>query len=293
MDGVIVVDKPAGWTSHDVVGKLRRLAHERSIGHLGTLDPLATGVLPLVAGRATRLARFFTTNGKRYDAWIQFGITTSSYDRDGIVLTSTPSPNITREQVENELMAFRGTFPQMPPPVSAKKVNGVPAYKLARKNLPVELKPAEVTVFSLEMPEFQEERARLVIHCAGGTYVRSIVHDLGQKLGCGAVLDSLRRLSSGGFTLEQSHTIEQLQTLSSEGRISEALIPAAQLLPELPSEHVDPITTTQIRQGRDFRVSPFRVRSDARFIKALDAAGDLVAIGEAKLPNLYHPILVF
>lgn len=276
-----------------MVGKLRRLARERSIGHLGTLDPLATGVLPLIAGRATRLARFFTTNDKRYDAWIQFGITTNSYDRDGTVISETPRVSLEREQVERELAHFRGTFMQMPPPVSAKKVNGVPAYKLARKNLPVELKAVEVIVFSLEMLEFEERRARLMIHCAGGTYVRSIVHDLGQKLGCGAILDSLRRLSSGGFTIEQAYTIERLQELADAGNIADALIPTAQLLPDLPSERMDLITTTQIRQGRDFRVSPFRARRDTRYVKAVDAAGDLIAIGEAKLPNLYHPILVF
>ena len=289
---MIVVDKPAGWTSHDVVAKVRRLAHERSIGHLGTLDPLATGVLPLIAGRATRLARFFTANDKRYDAVIQFGVSTDSYDRDGEVTTSAPDFLLEREHLEQALHAFRGTFLQTPPAVSAKKINGVPAYKLARQKIEVELKPAEVTVFSLELMEFDGLRARLLIHCGGGTYVRSIAHDLGQKLGCGGIVDSLRRISSGDFTIDHSHTMQALQALSETSDFQQAVIPAARLLPQFPSERVDATTAGQIRQGRDFRVSPFRTRPDTRYIKAVNGEGELLAIGEIRLPNLYHPILV-
>ena len=292
MDGVIVVDKPAGWTSHDVVAKVRRLAHERSIGHLGTLDPLATGVLPLIAGRATRLARFFTANDKRYDAVVQFGVSTDSYDRDGQVTASAPDFLLQREHLEQALHAFRGTFLQTPPAVSAKKINGVPAYKLARQKIEVELKPAEVTVFSLELIELDGLRARLLIHCGGGTYVRSIAHDLGQKLGCGGIVDSLRRISSGDFTIDQSHTMQALQALSESNDFQRAVIPAARLLPQFPSERVDATTAGQIRQGRDFRVSPFRTRPDTRYIKAVNGDGELLAIGEIRLPNLYHPILV-
>ena len=292
MDGVIVVDKPAGWTSHDVVAKVRRLAHERSIGHLGTLDPLATGVLPLIAGRATRLARFFTANDKRYDAVVQFGVSTDSYDRDGQVTASAPDFLLQREHLEQALHAFRGTFLQTPPAVSAKKINGVPAYKLARQKIEVELKPAEVTVFSLELIELDGLRARLLIHCGGGTYVRSIAHDLGQKLGCGGIVDSLRRISSGDFTIDQSHTMQALQALSETSDFQQAVIPAARLLPQFPSERVDATTAGQIRQGRDFRVSPFRTRPDTRYIKAVNGEGELLAIGEIRLPNLYHPILV-
>lgn len=289
---MIVVDKPAGWTSHDVVAKVRRLAHERSIGHLGTLDPLATGVLPLIAGRATRLARFFTANDKRYDAVVQFGVSTDSYDRDGQVTASAPDFLLQREHLEQALHAFRGTFLQTPPAVSAKKINGVPAYKLARQKIEVELKPAEVTVFSLELIELDGLRARLLIHCGGGTYVRSIAHDLGQKLGCGGIVDSLRRISSGDFTIDQSHTMQALQALSETSDFQQAVIPAARLLPQFPSERVDATTAGQIRQGRDFRVSPFRTRPDTRYIKAVNGEGELLAIGEIRLPNLYHPILV-
>ena len=292
MDGVIVVDKPAGWTSHDVVAKLRRLAQERSIGHLGTLDPLATGVLPLIAGRATRLARFFTANDKRYEATVEFGITTDSYDRDGEVTATSPGFSLEREQVEAALADFRGTFLQTPPVVSAKKIGGVPAYKLARRKIDVAMKPVEVTVFSLELLELDGVRARLRIHCGGGTYVRSIAHDLGQKLGCGGIVETLRRTSSGDFTIEQARTMPELQALSEAGDILSAVIPAARLLPQFPSERVDVITAGHIRQGRDFRVSPFRSRPDTKFIKAVNGDGELLAIGQAKMPNLYHPILV-
>ena len=293
MDGVIVVDKPSGYTSHDVVNRLRRITGTRSIGHLGTLDPLATGVLPLVIGRATRLARFFTSNDKRYDAVVRFGVTTDSYDRDGTVTATTPEFNITAVQLERALSNFRGPLLQTPPPVSAKKVGGVPAYKLARKNITVELKAVEVHVYSLELVSFDGTCARIQFHCSAGTYVRSIAHELGQALGCGGMIDSLRRTSSGDFTEEQSFTIEVLKELADGARLTEALVPAARLLPQFPTEHIDSTTVGLIRQGKDFRLSPFRPNPGATYVKAISRDGELVAIGEARLPHLYHPILVF
>lgn len=292
MDGVIVVDKPSGWTSHDAVGKMRRLAGTKKVGHLGTLDPMATGVLPLVIGRATRLAQFCTKNTKTYEARIQFGWETDTYDREGERVTDPVCVALDRVELEAALETFRGTFLQTPPAVSAKKIGGVPAYKLARRKIPVELNPVEVTVHALELLEFEPAAIRVRVQCSAGTYLRSIAHDLGRKLGCGAFLADLRRLASGEFTIEQSRTLETLGELSREGRLNEALIPAAKMIPEFPSEVVDAITTGQIKQGRDFRVSPFRVQRGARYVKAISPEGDLVAIGEVKLPNLYHPILV-
>jgi len=289
---VIVVDKPEGCTSHDVVNRIRRMAQTRRIGHLGTLDPMATGVLPLVVGRATRLAQFFQRNDKKYDAVIRFGLTTDSYDREGSTTATHPDFELSRGGLEHALEAYRGTFMQTPPPVSAKKVNGVPAYKLARKNAAVELQPVEITVHSIELREITNDTARVIVHCAAGTYVRSIAHDLGQWLGCGAILDRLRRTASGDFGEEQSRTLADLEVLTDQGRLVEALIPAARLLPDMPAEIVDALTAGQIRQGRDFRVSPFRSRGGGTFVKAVTQDGDLIAIGEAKLPNVYHPILV-
>jgi tRNA pseudouridine55 synthase len=293
LDGIIVVDKPEGWTSHDVVGKMRRLAGTKKVGHLGTLDPIATGVLPLVIGRATRLAQFYTRRDKVYEAVIRFGQSTNTYDRAGEPAgLAGPVPPLDAEALEPHLARFRGKFEQTPPPVSAKKIGGKPAYEFARKNIAVELKPVEVQVYDLKLLGVEGSDIRVRAFCSAGTYLRAIAHDLGAALGCGAHLYELRRTESGDFTLEQSRTIEQLEQLAAEGRVAEALIPAVQLLPEFPTEYVDEAVENQIRQGRDFVVSAFRARKDAHYVKAVSRSGALVAIGEIRLPNVYHPMLV-
>ena len=292
MDGAVVVDKPSGWTSHDVVNKVRRLAGTKKVGHLGTLDPAATGVLPLVIGRATRLAQFYTRNDKVYEGVIHFGYSTNSYDGDGQPTSPAREVLLERDQLEAALQKFRGPFAQVPPAVSAKKIGGRPAYELARKQQPVELKAANVEVYSLDVVSMQGPEAEVRVHCSAGTYLRSIAHEAGQALGCGAFLKSLRRLASGDFKIEDARTLEELALLAEAGRFEEAVIPAAQLLPEFPAEMVDTLTAGQIRNGRDFRTSPFNVRAGGRFVKAVNAEGQLVAIGEARLPHLYHPVLV-
>lgn len=293
MIGVLVVDKPAGWTSHDVVNKMRRIASTRKIGHLGTLDPLATGVLPLLMNKATRLAQFFTRNDKIYEGVIRYGFATGSYDADGEPAGPDLAPALTAAMVEESLAPFRGEFSQTPPPVSAKKIGGKKAYELARKGVAVEIPPVMVTVHDLTVLHIEGSTARVRVHCTAGAYVRSIAHEAGRRMGCGAHLAELRRLASGPFTLSQARTIEQLEESAREGRLAEDLIPAAQLLPEIPSEIVDQVTEAQIRQGRLFRISPFRTRAAARHVKALSRSGELVAIGEARLPNVYQPVIVF
>ena len=292
MDGAVVVDKPSGWTSHDVVSKVRRLAGTKKVGHLGTLDPAATGVLPLVLGRATRLAQFYTRNDKVYEGVIHFGYSTDSYDGDGQPTSPAQDVVLDREQLEAALQKFRGRFAQVPPQVSAKKVAGRPAYEMARKQQPVELKAVDVEVYSLGVLRIQGCEAEVRVHCSAGTYLRSIAHEAGQALGCGAFLKSLRRTASGDFKIEGARTLEQLGALAEAGRFKEAVIPAAELLPEIPAEIVDALTAGQIRNGRDFRISPFHVRPSGRFVKAVNSEGQLVAIGEARLPHLYHPVLV-
>ena len=292
MDGVIIVDKPRAWTSHDVVNKMRRLAGTRKIGHLGTLDPGATGVLPLVIGRATRLAQFFTRNDKTYQGVIHFGHSTDSYDMDGVATSPETLVTLDRQELESVLDRFRGEIQQVPPPVSAKKVAGRPAYELARKGQPVELEPVTVNIHELQLLSVEGCEATVLLHCSAGTYVRSIAHDAGQALGCGAFLKSLRRTASGDFHIERARTLEDLAALAREGRLQEALIPAAELLPAFPAELVDSITAGHIRNGRDFRVSPFQAREGTRYVKAVTPQGELVAIGEARLPHLYHPVLV-
>jgi tRNA pseudouridine55 synthase len=292
VDGVIVVDKPREWTSHDVVNKMRRLAGTRKVGHLGTLDPGATGVLPLVIGRATRLAQFYTRNDKVYEGVVRFGFATNTYDADGEPAGPESPVAFDRAQLDRAFDRFRGEFQQVPPPVSAKKIAGKPAYVLARQNKTVELAPVGVQVFALDVLQFEGVEASVRVHCSSGTYLRSIAHDVGHELGCGAHLKSLRRTASGEFKIESARTLEQLAALAAEDHLREALIPANQLLPEFPSELVDAITAGQIRNGRDFRVSPFQARKGARFVKAVTPQGDLIAIGEARLPHVYHPVLV-
>jgi tRNA pseudouridine55 synthase len=289
---VIVVDKPSGWTSHDVVNKMRRLAGTRKVGHLGTLDPSATGVLPVIIGRATRLAQFYTRNDKVYEGIIHFGYSTDSYDADGEPTSPEVAVALDRAAIDGALDRSRGEFAQMPPPVSAKKIGGKPAYELARKQQPVNLKPVAINVYELEILKLESSEAAVRVHCSAGTYLRSIAHDAGQVLGCGAHLKNLRRIASGDFKIGSARTLEQLAILSEEGRLAEALVPAAQLLPEFPAEMVDAVTAGQIRNGRDFRVSPFRSHTGTRFVKAVNSEGDLIAIGEARLPHLYHPVLV-
>lgn len=292
MDGVLVLDKPEGWTSHDAVSKVRHLAKLKKVGHLGTLDPMATGVLPLVVGKATRLAQFYTRADKCYEGTIRFGWATTTYDREGETATPTVEPEVTAESLESLFAGFRGTFLQTPPPVSAKKVGGTAAYHLARRNLPVELAPVEVTVHSLELTGWTKADARIRVHCSAGTYLRSIAHEVGRLSGYGAHLQSLRRTRCGAFGLSQARTIAEVEELAAAGRLEEAIIPAVQLLPEFPCQEVDALTAGQIRQGRDFRISPFGAQAGARYVKAIGRSGELLAIGEARLPLVYHPILV-
>lgn len=292
MDGVLVIDKPEGWTSHDVVGKVRRIAQTKKVGHLGTLDPIATGVLPLVIGRATRLSQFYTRSDKVYEATVRFGFATSTYDRAGEPTTPVMEPAIDAADLERELEKFRGEFLQTPPLVSAKKVDGVRAYQLARKQVDLVLEPVPVHVYELAVLSLEGAVARIRVHCSGGTYVRSIAHDVGAALGCGAHIHELRRLGSGEFEIAQSRTLEQLQSLAESDRLLDALVPAAKMLPGFPAVFVDDLTAGQIRQGRNFPASPFRSPSASRHVKAVTRAGELVAIGEAVLPNLYHPVVV-
>jgi tRNA pseudouridine55 synthase len=290
--GVLVLDKPAGWTSHDAVNKLRRLSGTKKIGHLGTLDPLATGVLPLLVGRATRLAQFYAKDRKAYKTTIRFGHATDTYDREGEPTSPALDVTINGDQLNEALGAFRGRFLQTPPAISAKKINGVAAYKLARQNQPVELAAVEVEVYDLQVTRIEGRDVDMTIECSAGTYIRSIAHDLGKALGCGGFVQELRRTASGEFSIADAFTLEQVEKLCTEGRFGEALLQGERVLPGLPAERVDLITEAQIRQGRDFRTSPFRIHAGARLVRAINDAGQIVAIGEQKLPNLYHPIVV-
>jgi tRNA pseudouridine55 synthase len=292
INGVIVINKPPGWTSHDVVARTRGIAGTRRVGHLGTLDPIATGVLPLMIGQATRLARFWDGSEKGYKAVIRFGFATSTYDRAGEPCGPDTRPDISADRLETFLAPMRGEIEQTPPPVSAKKINGVPAYKLTRKNIHVDLAPVKISIYELTLLAVESPCARLYVRCSAGTYIRSIAHELGILLGCGAHVDALERTQSGPFCLERAFSLEQLQKLKDDGRLQEALISMTDLLPEMPGVVVDDATATQIRQGRDFSVSPFSVEPRSLHVKAMGTDGTLLAIGRIAMPHLYHPIVV-
>src|SRR5271156_4446111 len=226
MNGVIIVDKPAGWTSHDVVNRMRRILGQRSVGHLGTLDPLATGVLPLVTGGLTRLAQFYTSSEKTYEGVIRFGFATNTYDADGEPVgeahSITPSPvNPSLEHLQKLAARFLGTIDQVPPPFSAKKIHGVPAYKLARKQKEVVLKPVQVEIKEFVILSVEGDRARFRARVASGTYMRSVAHEMGQLLGSGAHLESLRRTAVAEFDITQAHTLEEIEAKMKGGQVKE------------------------------------------------------------------------
>jgi tRNA pseudouridine55 synthase len=212
MNGVIILDKPAGWTSHDVVNRMRRILGQRSIGHLGTLDPLATGVLPLVTGSLTRLAQFYISSEKTYEGVIRFGFATNTYDADGEPAGEPLSVSPTLDELQKISARFVGVIQQVPPPFSAKKIHGVPAYKLARKQQEVVLQPVEVEIKELAILSVEADRAHFRARVASGTYMRSVAHEMGQALGCGAHLETLRRTSVAEFDITQAHTIEEIES---------------------------------------------------------------------------------
>lgn len=289
MNGVIVIDKPEGMTSHDVVNRVRRILQEKSIGHLGTLDPMATGVLPLVVGRMTRLAQFYTTSNKSYEGEIRFGISTTTYDAEGDPVREFPTDRLTIEYVLEAAAAFVGNIQQVPPPFSAKKIAGVPAYKLARKKKEVELKPVEVQVSRFEISNFAGDRARFFCDVSSGTYVRSIANDLGEKLGCGAHLSSLRRSASGEFRAEDAITLEALEAAMKNETAEQLFVHPRRLLPEFPSVTADEENVARIRHGRAVNLPEL---SRARLVKVFQGQSDLIAIASRVAGSLFHPKVV-
>lgn len=290
MDGALIIDKPAGMTSHDVVARCRRILQERSIGHLGTLDPAATGVLPLLVGRLTRLAQFFQLREKEYEGVIRFGIMTSTYDAEGDVVFESKLPLPTREQVEAALPVFRGEILQQPPPFSAKKVGGVRAYKLARKEQPVDLPKVPVTIHEFALLDLEGDRLRFRVRCSKGTYIRSLAYDLGVKLGMGAHLAELRRTQVGEFGIAQAVTLPRLEEIVAAGAISQALLPAVQLLPELPMVIAPGEAIGKLLQGRAANLPEF---SQATLVRIFAPDMRLLAIGSRIAGTLFHPKLVF
>jgi tRNA pseudouridine55 synthase len=310
-DGALVIDKPRGKTSHDVVDAVRHLAGVRQIGHLGTLDPLATGVLVLLLGRATRLVQFYNGRRKRYSAAFRFGFATDTYDSDGEAQGPDTALTLDAAVLEKFAAESVGRFEQMPPIFSAKKVKGRPAYELARKKQPVELKAVEVEIFEYKLTGMEGSVARFVIECSSGTYIRSLAHDMGKKLGCGAHLAEITRTAVGEFSLDQAIKLEELAEASRAGKFAECMIRLENLLPNFPRVNVLPIIEKRVRHGTKFNVQvsqiqPGRVELPPGATLQLDGGeakpprlrvfsqqDKLVAIAEALVPRTYQPIVVF
>jgi len=289
LNGVLIIDKPAGSTSHDVVNRVRRILQQPSVGHLGTLDPLATGVLPLVTGNLTRLAQFYGASEKTYEGVIRFGFATDTYDSDGGVQGLVQAVNVSLEQIRALASRFAGLIEQMPPPFSAKKIKGVPAYKLARKQQEVALKPVQVEIKEFEILGVQGDQASFRARVASGTYMRSIAHDMGRQLGCGAHLQSLRRTLLGEFDLSQAHTLEELDRVCKAGTIDEVFIHPRRLLPEFPCVTASEGAAALIRNGRAVNLPEL---SQARQVKVFAGQRELIAIATRIAGTLFHPRIV-
>lgn len=298
LDGVLVVDKPQGPTSHDIVAEARRALHTRRVGHTGTLDPLATGVLPLVIGQATRLSQFLTGASKGYEARVRLGVATDTYDAAGEP-TGTPdeaaAARIPDETIAHALEAFRGIFEQTPPPYSAKKVGGVRAYALARKRVEVATKPVTVTVERLELTTRDGSRLTLRVDATAGFYVRSLAHELGVRLGCGAHLEALRRYKSGGFTLDDAITVE---TLRQGSELAAAhVIPMERLLPDWAVFDLSEEGLRKARHGNPLGPSDGRLRNGmipgvGEMARLFSPDGHLVALAKRAPGGSLQPTVV-
>lgn len=307
MHGVLIIDKPASLTSHDVVSRVRRILDQSSVGHLGTLDPMATGVLPLVVGNFTRLAQFYLNSEKCYEGTVRFGFCTDTYDAEGEATTEKKDIVLNSEEVESAVTRFRGVIQQEPPPFSAKKVKGVPAYKLARKQQEVHLNPVSVEIKELEVLGVDVDRMRFRARVSSGTYIRSVAHELGKTIGCGAHLETLRRTRVAEFTLADAHSLEELakaagkpdapasaadHKLTPPGTAEaflEMFVHPRKLLPEMPSVSTDEATAARIRAGRTVNLPEL---SRSRQVKVFLGQRELIAIATRVAGTLFHAKIV-
>ncbi|HXQ25151.1 MAG TPA: tRNA pseudouridine(55) synthase TruB [Candidatus Acidoferrales bacterium] len=310
IDGILVVDKPRGKTSHDVVEAVRRLVGFRQIGHLGTLDPLATGVLVLALGRATRLARFYSGRRKRYTCAVRFGFATDTYDADGEALSADSAPALDAAQVQALAAQFVGKIQQTPPSFSAKKIHGRRAHELARKHKPMKLEPVDVEVYEFRLTGVEGSVARFTVECGAGTYIRSLAHDLGKLHGAGAHLAEIVRTAVGEFTLDHAVPLAELAEDAKAGKIAARVIHLENLLPELPRATVLPIVEKRVRHGAKFnlpiaQIQPGQVTTAQGAPAQLDSGewqpsrlrvfnqqGQLIAIADPVVPRTYQPLVV-
>jgi tRNA pseudouridine55 synthase len=288
MNGLLIFDKPSGLTSHDVVSLVRRATGERSVGHLGTLDPMATGVLPLLLGKWTRLAQFFGAAEKQYTGTIRFGFATDTYDAEGTPASDPQPLPCSLDQLRQLSTQFHGTIDQVPPVFSAKKIGGVPAYKLARQGKEAPVKPARITIHGFEVTALEGDTATFSMHVSAGGYVRSVAHELGQLAGCGAHLSALRRVQSGAFKLEESITREQLIDAANGGTVESLLPHPRAVLPELPAVTADEGSQTRLRNGMAVNLPEF---SDAPLVRIFGGSRELLGIGRRIAGTLIQPFV--
>ncbi len=286
MNGLLVFDKPPKLTSHDVVSLVRRATGERSIGHLGTLDPMATGVLPLLLGKWTRLAQFFNAAEKHYEGTIRFGWATDTYDAEGQQQGEPKPLELSLARLQELGTCFQGTIDQVPPVFSAKKIGGVPAYKLARAGKDVPVKPARITIHGFELTGLEGDTASFTMHVSAGGYVRSVAHELGVLAGCGAHLGSLRRTQAGPFILAQAVTREQLIAEANLGMIEQLLLHPRSVLPEIPAVLADEASQARLRNGMTVNLPEY---SQAPLVRIFGGGKVLLGIGRRVAGTLIQP----
>lgn len=277
LNGIILVDKPCDWTSHDVVGKLRGILHERRIGHSGTLDPMATGLLVVFVGRATRAVEFAEADSKEYIAGLRLGISTDTQDITGNTLKSSNSlPS--KAELEQALSAFKGEISQIPPMYSAIKVGGRKLYELARRGESVERKPRRVTIDKLDIIGENEGNYVLDVVCSKGTYIRTLCNDIGNRLGCGGCMSSLRRVKAGAFSIEKAHTIDEIQAAADNGGLDEIIIPVDRLFSAYPELTVRDTAEKKLRNGNVIKLAApngtYRVYTETGGFLLLGEASD-------------------
>jgi tRNA pseudouridine55 synthase len=287
MNGVLVIDKPAGWTSHDVVAKIRNLTGIKKVGHTGILDPFATGVLPLTMGRATRLTNYFLSSDKLYQGVIKFGYATTTFDVDGEALGEDSKPNLDPDRLSSIFSDYVGTIEQTIPPYSAKKVRGKPMYSYARKGVALEKSTKRVTIKTLRLISIEGCEVEFELECVAGTYVRSLAHDVGQDYGCGAHLVRLRRTKSGEFPIEDATVLGDGSRFFERDYFTGRIIPMGELLLDIPAIVLSPGDRKKIIHGMDMNLLTSQWEADE--YRLLDESGDLVAIGQ-RLQTFASPV---
>ncbi|MCK9419474.1 MAG: tRNA pseudouridine(55) synthase TruB [Nitrospirae bacterium] len=292
MDGVLNINKPSGVTSHDVVESVRKILHERRIGHTGTLDPLATGVLVLCAGRATRIAQYLEAGEKEYKAIMRLGVTTDTLDADGLIRETKSYTPPDRQKIIDVLPGFIGSIMQRPPAYSAVKVAGIPSYKLAREGKAELLKPRPVTIYTIELTAFEDPEVSLTVRCSKGVYIRTLCAELGEALGMGAHLTALERTRSGRFSIDRAITLDQLQAMMAAGNGEQALTPIDDALAAFPAIPISEAETVRVLHGNQISCPPSFAHITSDHVRLHSPAGRLLGLARI-VEGVLKPDLVF